>query len=681
MKIAIASTFTIEPILSSLNFWLQMLQMESEVQVAPYGVLFQQLLQPDSLLNTNISGLNVLAVRLEDLVYHADARSFRLSDARNVAAELGAAIRSSATMAAASTVVVFCAASQRVIADSNAAKALEEMQGAICESFSDNPQMRTIHATEIAELYPVADYDEPLLDEEAHIPYTEPYFAALGTVIARDIYKAYTDPYKVIVVDCDNTLWQGVCAEDGAQHVLVSGFFADFQRALLHQSERGRIICLCSNNIASDVIAVFDHNDAMLLKKHHIAAMLIDWSPKSEKLRRLAAELNVAPSTMIYFDDDAASCAEVRANCSEVLTIQVPGIDADASRFVHSIWALDYGTLTAEDYKRSGYYRQEIQRSTARSEAPTFQSFLEKLELDVSFSPLTISTIARISQLFYRTTQFTNTAERLTVADIHAYSQQEGNEIYQIQVKDRFGDYGIVGATFLHIASPRLHVAKMLLSCRVLNRSVEYTILRAIAQRAKAANCSAVTIACVKTQRNIPMQAYLEGLHYSHRQQSAKDKVVYTVDTELLLTLEPSAAVSEIQRQSSSSTATVDQKNHPPMRRVSPAILNHIYSDLSDPVSILSAVWRWQGKSDYSRALEGVAGATESVKALVTREFCHILNIAQAEEDDDFFLMGGNSLLAALLVARLRERLHVSISLFSFVTDPTISGLTRAIQA
>jgi hypothetical protein len=50
-----------------------------------------------------------------------------------------------------------------------------------------------------------------------HIPYTEEYFAALGAIIARKIFAVTTKQFKVIVSDCDDTLWRGTCGEVGAK--------------------------------------------------------------------------------------------------------------------------------------------------------------------------------------------------------------------------------------------------------------------------------------------------------------------------------------------------------------------------------------------------------------------------------------------------------------------------------
>ena len=63
--LAIAATFTAEPLAPVLASWLETLGLDAEVTFAPYNQVFQQLLDGQTLLARN-QGLNVLLVRFED---------------------------------------------------------------------------------------------------------------------------------------------------------------------------------------------------------------------------------------------------------------------------------------------------------------------------------------------------------------------------------------------------------------------------------------------------------------------------------------------------------------------------------------------------------------------------------------------------------------------------------------
>src|SRR3984893_19062843 len=64
--VAIAGTFTVEPVAVSINFWMQEVGIPSRVAFASYNQVFQELLDPASLLSRTGKGVNVLLIRLAD---------------------------------------------------------------------------------------------------------------------------------------------------------------------------------------------------------------------------------------------------------------------------------------------------------------------------------------------------------------------------------------------------------------------------------------------------------------------------------------------------------------------------------------------------------------------------------------------------------------------------------------
>jgi FkbH-like protein/FkbM family methyltransferase len=65
-RIAIAATFTAEPVEEALRFWLGELDISASIVFAPFAQVFQQLLDPASLFAQSRKGLNVILLRLDD---------------------------------------------------------------------------------------------------------------------------------------------------------------------------------------------------------------------------------------------------------------------------------------------------------------------------------------------------------------------------------------------------------------------------------------------------------------------------------------------------------------------------------------------------------------------------------------------------------------------------------------
>ena len=204
--------------------------------------------------------------------------------------------------------------------------------------------------------YPVEVYYDPQRDQLGHIPYTPLFYAALGTILARRVHALKSPAYKVIVLDCDNTLWKGVVGEEGIAGITIPPAWSRLQQFMVEQASKGVLLCLCSKNDESDVLDVFEQRPDMVLKRDHLVAWRINWEPKSENIRALAQELNLGLDSFIFLDDNPVECAEVQAGCPEVLTLRLP-IDGDIAGFIEHVWAFDRLSVTSEDQQRTAMYQ------------------------------------------------------------------------------------------------------------------------------------------------------------------------------------------------------------------------------------------------------------------------------------------------------------------------------------
>jgi hypothetical protein len=80
-KILITATYTSELIEESLSYWLQEMGLSYPIEFAPYNQVFQELLNPASLLATNQKGVNVFLVRFEDWQGTKNRLQLRVDDA------------------------------------------------------------------------------------------------------------------------------------------------------------------------------------------------------------------------------------------------------------------------------------------------------------------------------------------------------------------------------------------------------------------------------------------------------------------------------------------------------------------------------------------------------------------------------------------------------------------------
>lgn len=98
-------------------------------------------------------------------------------------------------------------------------------------------------------------------------------FNAYGTELLAQYFGLQLLPVllagrlKALILDLDNTLYQGTLAEDGLDKVLLTEGHQILQRLLLNLKQSGLILALCSQNQESDVMALLEQRDDFPLKK------------------------------------------------------------------------------------------------------------------------------------------------------------------------------------------------------------------------------------------------------------------------------------------------------------------------------------------------------------------------------------------------------------------------------
>ncbi len=686
-KIALTATFTAEPVEESLAFWIQELKLPYQIEFALYNQVFQQLLDPSSLFSQNAKGINVVLVRFEDWqrfenyelsgeveVKLPETESENIS--RNVQ-ELVMGLKSAASRSSTPHIVCLCPASST--AGANRMEFFQEMEALIVSELSGIGGVYLIRGTDLA-AYPVENYYDPQSDKLGHIPFTPVFFTVLGTAIARKIYAIKSAPHKVIVLDCDNSLWKGVVGEDGVTGIEVPAPWKALQEFMVAQQNAGMLICLCSKNNEADVVEVFEQRQEMPLKREQIVSWRINWLPKSENIKSLAAKLSLGLDSFIFIDDNPVECAEVQVNCPEVLTLQLPSPSAIA-RFLNHVWAFDRVKVTEEDRQRTALYKQNLERDHFRDQSLTIGDFLAGLDLKVETSELGPH-LARVSQLTQRTNQFNFTTIRRSEAEIQQLCQSGKFECRVVEVSDRFGDYGLVGVIIFEHTAEAIKVDTFLLSCCVLGRGVEHRMFTHLAEIAKERGLIWVDISLIPTQKNQPALNFLDSVGADFKQ-PLDQEYRFCFPVEFAAAVSYKLQVTEPKPQSDIAVKTDAVTGATPPSEKS-AQLNWIATKLYEPEQILQFI---ESQQRQSKALETrftqqtfVAPRTETEKVLADI-WAKLLHFEQVGIHDNFFELGGTSVLAVRLLTQVQGVFAKELPLPILLTAPTIEQLVNIICA
>ncbi|NEZ54551.1 SDR family NAD(P)-dependent oxidoreductase [Leptolyngbyaceae cyanobacterium CCMR0081] len=407
--------------------------------------------------------------------------------------------------------VVVCPPSVKALATlSN--EFLQTTEAWLRETLSHEDGIDVISMTDQASVYDWGDYHDPVRDAMGHIPYTPRFFTGLASNIVRRLHCRQREPYKVIALDCDNTLWSGIVGETGASDIVVNNDFQILQTFMLAQKQQGMLLCLVSKNDLADVRRVFETRDDMRLKWDDFVACRINWQPKSDNLKSLSESLGLGLESFVFLDDSPIECAEVRAHCPQVLTLQCPAAEKDIPSFLNHVWAFDHARKTIEDGHRTELYKQQARREDFRRQVSSFAEFIESLELDIRITEPCPDDLARMAQLTQRTNQFNFAKRHYSATELRQLSEESTVGSLAVKVADRFGDYGLCGLMVFRSIADCLKIDAFLLSCRVLGRGVEYAMMAALGREAEKRDLGTVEVAFIRTPKNHPAEQFLQEL-------------------------------------------------------------------------------------------------------------------------------------------------------------------------
>lgn len=491
ITVTIAASFVAEPLAAALRLWSQAFNLKVEIKFASFNQIPQALLTPGSLFHQNVSGINVVLTRLEDL-----------PGGQSEAEPLIAALKN---FAAQTTSLLLVTDLPPQLFPTEPQQGGEALRTWWREQICAIPGVRVLDfAALVAELGLAASRDTALA-EVASTPFSQAVYQRLGIALARVVRTTRLPAKKVIAVDADNTLWQGVVGEDGVAGVRVTPAFQALQQLLAALRARGVLLVLVSKNDPQDVWQVLVEHPDMRLRRVDFAAARINWQPKSANLHELAVELNLGLDSFVFVDDNHAERLEVAAHCPQVTII--PGEAAQFADTLSKLWLFDGAGESREDSLRAQFQQQDSARQAARDPEGDLQSYLRSLELEVEVHPATDDELPRVSQLLVKTNQFNTALARYTLPELRTLAQT--HEVWSVSARDKFGDYGLIGGLAAKRSSDAYTVVSLFVSCRALGRGVEAALLHVIAKQAQAGGAEVLRVLFTPGPRNEPAREFL----------------------------------------------------------------------------------------------------------------------------------------------------------------------------
>lgn len=314
---------------------------------------------------------------------------------------------------------------------------------------------------------------------------------------------------KCAVFDLDNTLWRGVLREDGVGNLYPKWNHLHVMQAL---SARGILLAVCSKNDPEEESQV----QQILGNELHsqLVSLKLNWNPKSANIKQIASELNIGVDAVAFFDDNPLEREEVRTNAPGVLVFEDTQIMAALDMVIFE----PIGLVTEEAATRTQMYKEQAKRAAAESnvDPSSIADYYKTCQFKLEIRRPDLADTARIEELIQRTNQLNATGKRTTQQELQQYlSDADRYFVSAGSLKDKFGDYGLIGVCIAQRDQLNWDIVEFDFSCRAMGKHVEHAMLIHLCRTVRHGTGEAITIHFKKTSRNKEMRSILQSFGFS----------------------------------------------------------------------------------------------------------------------------------------------------------------------
>ena len=326
--------------------------------------------------------------------------------------------------------------------------------------------------------------------------------------VKKVIDRIYSPAKKLLVLDCDNTLWGGILGEDGIKSISlgqdgIGKAFVDFQKTIKSFLNQGVLLAIASKNNEKDVLEVFEKHESMEIKKKDIINFKVNWKEKSENIRAISEELDLGLESFVFWDDNPFERDKVKKNLPQVLTVDPSDEVVYWADQLRQLDELSKFNVTAEDKIKLKQYKIRSKFLTGKKNFSDEGNYLKSIKLNATRIKINQSNISRAVQMTQKTNQFNLRTARYTQSEIERINKNKKNIAFLVNLKDIYGEHGITAILIAkNIDNKSIFIDTCLMSCRILGRNLESWILKELQKVAQKRGIEHVYAEYIETKSN-----------------------------------------------------------------------------------------------------------------------------------------------------------------------------------
>lgn len=341
------------------------------------------------------------------------------------------------------------------------------------------------------------------------LPYTTEHADKLASLMALALVPPA--PKKGIISDLDDTLWDGIVGEVGADavtwdlasHAHVHGLY---QKLLASLANSGTLIGVASKNDPAVVAKAFERKD-LLLRPEQVFPIEVHWNAKSGSVARILEAWNIAADSVLFVDDSPMELAEVAAAHPGIECVLFPKNDYKAflAMLRHLRDRCGKERVSKDDALRLESIRQGAAFREQASEGAAPETFLEQIGASVTFD-FSAAGEPRVLELVNKTNQFNLNGRRYAQADWQKLVSDKNAVLVAVSYEDKFGPLGTIAAVAGQLDGAKtLVIEAWVMSCRAFARRIEHQTLKMLFDTTVA---SEIEFRFTPTAKNGPLREF-----------------------------------------------------------------------------------------------------------------------------------------------------------------------------
>ena len=257
---------------------------------------------------------------------------------------------------------------------------------------------------------------------------------------------------KLVIWDLDDTLWTGTLSEGGCALPNIH------RQLLMDLTDAGIVNSICSKN-------EYEPTKQELIRVglwDYFVFASINWENKGLRIKNLIDNMALRAINVLFIDDNTFNLQEAK-HSSPDLQIATPEVIPEIIEQLQSLEKKD------KSHTRLHHYKILEEKATAAETYDSNEAFLYASNIFVTIHKDCLTVVDRLHELLMRSNQLNYTKKRISLEELTSILNDDEYDCGYVTVKDRYGDYGIVG----FYANRGGQLEHFLFSCRTMGQMIE----------------------------------------------------------------------------------------------------------------------------------------------------------------------------------------------------------------